>query len=234
MDTLLNVEAVTSPHNLKGLRQLYDNVESHVRSLNTLGVAAESYGSLLASVLMNKLPHDLQLIISRKTSDAEWKLDSLLTMVEEELTARERTAMSSAQQPVRRSSEKTPHTATSLTSGTPSTSSSPLCCYCQQAHSSTTCKTVTQVDARKQILRRSGRCYACLRKGHIGRDCRSPNKCTKCNGRHHASICERDSKEPTRPAPSNPQPQGSTPASRTGLSRGASLPFYTYHVQLLC
>ena len=52
MDALLNVETVTSPHNLKGLRQLYDKVESYIRSLNTLGVTADSYGSLLASALL--------------------------------------------------------------------------------------------------------------------------------------------------------------------------------------
>ena len=41
-------------NNVKALRRLYD-----VRSLKFLGVTAESYGSLLASVLMNKLPREL-------------------------------------------------------------------------------------------------------------------------------------------------------------------------------
>ena len=46
MDTLLNVDAVTSQDNLKGLRHLYDLVESHVRSLKSLGVSSDSYGFL--------------------------------------------------------------------------------------------------------------------------------------------------------------------------------------------
>ena len=49
----------TSAHNLKGLRRLYDDVESHVRRLKALGVTSESYGSLLSSVLLSKLPQDL-------------------------------------------------------------------------------------------------------------------------------------------------------------------------------
>jgi hypothetical protein len=66
MDILMNVEQVTSHSNVKSLCQLYDVVES---SLKSLGVTADSYGSLMASVLMNKLPSELQLIIGRKVGD---------------------------------------------------------------------------------------------------------------------------------------------------------------------
>ena len=50
MDILMNVEQITSHSNVKGLRQLYDVVESNVRSLDALGVAADSYGCLLALI----------------------------------------------------------------------------------------------------------------------------------------------------------------------------------------
>ena len=39
----MNGEQITSHSNVKGLRQLYDVVESNVRSLEALGVAADSY-----------------------------------------------------------------------------------------------------------------------------------------------------------------------------------------------
>ena len=64
MDVLLNVEPVTSQYNLSGLRHMYDLMESHIRSLKSLGVASESYGSLLSPVLLNKLPSELRLIVS--------------------------------------------------------------------------------------------------------------------------------------------------------------------------
>ena len=38
MDLLMNIDPVTSQHNLKGLRHLYDTVESQVRSLRSFGV----------------------------------------------------------------------------------------------------------------------------------------------------------------------------------------------------
>ena len=65
MDVLLTVEPITSQSDLRGLRRLYDLVESQVRGLRSLGVASESYGSLLSSVLISKLPQELRLIVSR-------------------------------------------------------------------------------------------------------------------------------------------------------------------------
>ena len=44
-------------------------------------------------------------------------------------------------------------------------------------------------SCRKQILRKSGRCYVCLRRGHISRECRSRVKYCKCGVRHHVSVC---------------------------------------------
>ena len=128
--------------------------------------------------------------------------------LERELEARERAATTST------TPNSTPtgkqgrdqHTAAALLSGT----SNPHCSYCQQAHSSGTCTVVTEVDARKQILRSSGRCFICLRKGHISRDCRSRSKCPKCGGRHHFSICLKRERRPdpaaNPSATSNPHP----------------------------
>ena len=42
MKALLNAEAVTSQHNLKGLQRLYDSVELQIRGLKALGVPSES------------------------------------------------------------------------------------------------------------------------------------------------------------------------------------------------
>ncbi len=189
MELLLNIDAVTSEQNLKGLRRLYDEVESHVRSLKALGVESETYGALLSSVLLNKLPPELRLIVSRNVSDSALDMDSLLEIVEKELVARER-ANHQVHAQVRRSQEKLRRPATTLFSSTQPPAFSPSCCYCQQDHASADCSSVLDVGARKQILRTSGRCYNCLRQGHLLRNCRSPRKCSKCNGKHHSSVCE--------------------------------------------
>ena len=223
MDTLLSTEAVTSAHNLKGLRHLHDTVESHIRSLKTLGVTSDSYGSLLSPVLLKKLPQDLRLIISRKIVGREMKLDELLELVEEELVARERTMVNPMPAPPRGS---TPHTAATLMSGTPS--SNPTCSFCRQPHASVSCSKIPNITDRKQALLRAGRCFMCLRRGHRGRECRSGIRCRNCNGRHHVSICEGTrGGQPSgqnNAAPSNNTPM--TNSSSTGLNPGA-LPFTT-------
>ena len=230
MDILLNLEAVTSSHNLRALRHLYDLTESHVRSLKSLGVESSSYGSMLSSVLLNKLPSDLRLIVSRKVPESDWNLDSLLKIVEEEIVARERVEPKRVEQkpsqpPPRRSSERSPSTATTLVAS--SSPSSPTCCYCQQPHPSNSCSNVTQIDARKQILKGSGRCFCCLRKGHISRECRSPRKCPKCAGRHHISICPRNhssdaSRSSIESSVSQPEPTGVPGATKPGLNPNAT------------
>ena len=59
MDILLNLDADTSQYDLKGLRKLYDVVDSNVRGLHALGVQPSSYGGLLTPVFISKLPSDL-------------------------------------------------------------------------------------------------------------------------------------------------------------------------------
>ena len=64
MDLLLNIEPITFQHNLKGLQHLYDTVESQVCSLKALGVSADSYGSMVSSVFINKLPKELRFMMN--------------------------------------------------------------------------------------------------------------------------------------------------------------------------
>jgi len=97
MDLLMNIDPVTSPHNLKAVRHLYDIVESQVHCLKSLGVPARTYGSLFSSVLMNKLPQELRLIVSRHVSEDEWNLDAIMTVVDREVSARERAMGNSCQ-----------------------------------------------------------------------------------------------------------------------------------------
>ena len=89
MDNFLNVSPVTNQDTRK-LRELYDTLEAHVRSLKSLGIPSNSYGSLLSSIIMNKLPQELRLIISREIKDQDWQLDNIVHALEDELKARER------------------------------------------------------------------------------------------------------------------------------------------------
>lgn len=90
MEALLGVVAVSSHLDIKGLRTLHDTVESHVRGLRALGMPAESYGGLLTSILVGKLPSEIRLIVSREMTAGKWDLDGVMKILEREVVARER------------------------------------------------------------------------------------------------------------------------------------------------
>ena len=137
IEALLNMEPVQSC-NIKLLRHLLDQVESHVRSLKSLDVQPDSYSSVLTSVLLNKLPPDIRLIVSRQVSVSDWNLDSLMTALDEEIGARERAATLQVTSP-HSIVKKTPPTARAmLTTNT--------CAYCGQGHTASSCPTVTDTD----------------------------------------------------------------------------------------
>eukprot|EP00731_Ephydatia_muelleri_P023359 Em0015g942a len=188
MEALLELEAVTSIHDIQPLRTLCDKIESHVRSLNSLGVPSSSYGSLLSSIVMNKMPQEIRLIVSRKLVDCEWGFDEFIKIVEEEVDARERASLvASSTMAAPRKSKDRP-TVTSLLS-----SESTCCTYCGRAHPSSCCRTISNVTDCKEFLVKSGQCFQCLKKGHLSKDCRSKANCQNCRGRHHTSICYKTS-----------------------------------------
>ncbi len=143
----MGTDAVTSPHNVKALRHFHDVVESNIRSLKA---SAETYGSLLASVLMNKLPNELRLIIGRKIGESDWQLDTELL---QEVEARERANPLRCHSP-KRGIGRTPPTAATLFLG--DKSDKPHCCYCNGDHNSGRCSRVAKPEERKQILSLAG------------------------------------------------------------------------------
>ena len=142
---------------------------------------------------MSKLPQDLRLIITREVKD-KWDLDHILDVFRVELEARER-ANGNNVNPTDQSSSKCSYNrgrkGLPLTTDAAlfATGSKPTCTYCRKDHASNACKNVTSIAARKEILKRAGRCFVCLKRNHISKDCSSRMKCLKCGRQHHISIC---------------------------------------------
>jgi len=51
MESLLKVQKITSKENIKGLRELYNYVESCIRNLRSLKLETKGYGNLLIPIL---------------------------------------------------------------------------------------------------------------------------------------------------------------------------------------
>ena len=64
------------------------------------------------------------------------------------------------------------------------------CTFCLGDHFHEECKKVTNTEERKQLVRKFGRCFKCLDRGHLARNCKSNFKCKSCNGNRHVSLRE--------------------------------------------
>ena len=98
MDKLLSISPVTSLNDIAKIRNVYDEIEVHVRNLNSLNIDTKQYGPVLVSVVMSKVPEQIRLIISRAMPENnEWDVDRLLEILKQEIESRERcTYMSNA------------------------------------------------------------------------------------------------------------------------------------------
>ena len=74
------------------MRLFYDQVETSVQNLKTLGAEINTHGSLLISLLTEKLPDDLRLRIARKFDNDERELFEILDLVKNELESKERSS----------------------------------------------------------------------------------------------------------------------------------------------
>ena len=235
MDALMKVSTIKSIQDTRGLRNLYDRVESHIRSLRAMGIDSTSYGCLLVPVIMSRLPDDLKLILTR-TLDPEadaWEIDDLLKEFQAEVAARERVSHVAAGESAPLKNDKNAHlqnsrqerrtipTAAGLlatskkgggaasnrggsgggnsgaNSGDGASGEGPTCAFCEEKHQSATCANVTDVEERRTKLMKSGRCFLCLSNGHLARSCKSKQKCSYCNRRHHKSLCAEEVEDST-------------------------------------
>ena len=215
MNALVKIPKVLH-EDLVTLRKFYDDVESHVRSLKNLGVESESYGSLLSTVVMDKLPEEIKLIVSRNIKQDTWTLTNVLNVINAELRARESCTIPDASQDGKNvgfsnftvSSLHSSHSRHSdsrshfkRSSGKPQ---SLVCAFCKGNHWADKCNVISDVDGRKDFLQKGKLCFMCLRPDHISRNCTRTRSCFFCKGMHNSSICNnRDKNSETKPDENN-------------------------------
>nr|XP_047142928.1 uncharacterized protein LOC124817159 [Hydra vulgaris] len=184
MKSLLSLERVQSINNISSLRRIHDNIEVQIRSLENLGIDSTMYGPLLIPIIMQKIPEELNLIIARNFDSCDyWDIKYVLKSLKAELQAREKAHSG-------RECNFDPSTAEVLHSSASFKPQYELkCIFCSKSHKSESCKTVTNINSRRNILRDKRRCFNCLKSGHMSKDCRSRISCYECSGKHHISMC---------------------------------------------
>ena len=180
------------------IRFTYDKINVHVRGLQALGIDPDHYGSLLIPVILEIIPEEIALHVSRQSSRDIWSITELLDIIRMEIEAREmrdQTKMEKKQSGRIGTGQKV-----NINQGTTSifVAKSEVrpkqgieCYFCKGGHFTSDCTKVVNLSERKGILKRDGRCFRCLRIGHLAKECPNEKSCRKCRGKHHASICEK-------------------------------------------
>ena len=72
-------------NDLKYLRQLYDNIDTQVHNLTSLGMDTDSYGPMLIPVVISKLAKNFKLTITQKFGENLSDIKSILEPFKNEL-----------------------------------------------------------------------------------------------------------------------------------------------------
>ena len=101
------------------------------------------------------------------------------------------------------------------------------------AHSFNSCRSVYEIEAQKQILFRDGRCFLCLKKQHVSRNCRS-----SLHGQHHVTIWFyglQGGMAREQNSPAEQTSQGFIPGSNAIAARAPTLSMYlNYRTPVQC
>ena len=89
INELIHLPAFHRERNTHRLWKLYDSCEAHNRALQALGVSEESYSTIVVPTIMEKLPEQFRLAITRGTNFLEWLMKEMLKAYEKELELRE-------------------------------------------------------------------------------------------------------------------------------------------------
>ena len=176
---------------VKKLRSLYDSVESHVRGLEGMEISSEMYGCFLTPIVMQKLPEEFRIAITRNLESETWNLKDILVEFHKELQLREQCLVNNKEFKSSNQRGEFPLSTSALytDSSKDKQSSRVWCSFCNQNHQSSKCNVVTSTESRKEVLKKKGKCFLCLKQGHLARNCQAHMKCLKCQGAHHVAIC---------------------------------------------
>ena len=180
--------------NIAQIRAMYDNIVVQVRGLESLGITSENYGPLLIAVIMTRLPEDIQLQVSRISSMSIWKINEVMNIIEKEIEAREVVKKFGVAE--NKKSEKAIKPRSSSPAGTTKSfvakeekSRKIQCYFCKKEHFAESCRAVTDVKKRIEILNKAKRCLNCFKFGHQAKVCYSEKRCQNCNGKHNTAVC---------------------------------------------
>lgn len=228
VNELLSIEPVFNERDAPRLRSMYDFLETKYRALQALSVDESTYAAIVVPAVLEKLPHPLRLTITRGKDHQQWNLNDLLEALGEEIELREeynagyndsaRHAKITPGRFQKRNDQLTMYVETGKEMN---------CAFCLGGHKHEECRKIQDVEERKKLLFKFGRCFNCLRKGHLAKDCSNRTKvtCNHCSGKHHTALCiaSQGNVETPESQRGNVKPVGNSMHVGTGIGNSVAL-----------
>ena len=192
---LINLKS--APNNPQGLRNLYNQIERHLRSLKAL--AQDTEQEAFISMITAKLPKEVRTQLElQKGARTKWTVSELRERFNDYISARERSEQhtSSTKTEDAESHEKPMISSAEALVGVQIGKGKkerkrqyPTCKFCDENHWSDECTRYTSTESRKKQIK--GNCFICLKSTHQTRDCPVRIKCHYCKqiNKHHRSLC---------------------------------------------
>ena len=172
-------------HNVSKIHEFYEKLLINVQSLETMGKLKQIDGYV--QITLDKLPTIRADLVRLDHQWQDWTFPKLVEALREwtvrnPLSSQDlRKDHASRQEKLLQTSQKRSR-----------------CVYCDgKDHVSNGCDKVKTADARKRILKEKKLCFNCTGWKHSAAECRSTRSCSKCNQRHHTSICSKMEITPT-------------------------------------
>ena len=200
---------------LTSLREFHDSIEGHIRSLASFGKSQDSYGSLLVTIILGKIPAKIKQNLARVHGRKEWTIDELQEAILNEIYILE--VGSQTDSPLPPTASFHTGTANRPIAGT---RSKPQCPFCKGPHFPSVCDVIKDPKQRTDIVRQEKLCFNCL--GHHKVSiCNSKHRCHNCKRKHHTSLCSHE-QQPTGQHPKVPTGHSSQPAHTGQQNIGAA------------
>ena len=185
INELINVKPMFNPKDTRRLRRVFDTIESNYRGLQALQVNEHTYAVIVVPSVLNKLPQAVQLTITRGQKFIGWSMKEFVEALLAEVELRESLQLATGEDDHEEIRDKSlPRHPPTMNALFAKKEEQAGCAYCLGNNNHEDCRKVTNKKERLTLLRKYSKCFKCIRKGDLVRDCI-----------HHLSICEKTTVE---------------------------------------
>ncbi|GFW07893.1 DUF1758 domain-containing protein [Trichonephila clavipes] len=188
---------------------LYDELESKLRSLESLGKTQDKYGDFLTPLVESCLPEEVLVAWERSRnhqteSEGFRSLEQLMNFLRQEVKGEEMVLLARTGLTLHQNPRKKDYHATQVNKVETTTAATLVnmdnpgkrilnCNFCNKSHPSEKCyssKKMT-IAVKQNLLLKKGACFSCLKTGHLSKFCNIKNQlnCSHCNNHHFEIMC---------------------------------------------